>query len=215
MLVRRQNADATETTRKTSIILLKQSVAPYYEALNASTLPTLILWVPPLWLLHLFFHISQVYLHDVEYVCEAIQPRVSGNPVLALGEDKKAYGLAEGYEAIVHGTGDQILLDAIAELRRLKSEGLIRNIGITGAHTSHIPQVCTFLKVQIQVIPFQPFFALRCSSCTQRLSSLLTFYSLIHISACKIPLSSPSQRSFTNVLASSSCSLPLRSAWAS
>lgn len=98
-------------------------------------------------------YLDTVYLHDVEFVCEAVQPRAFGNPVLALNEDKKAYGLAEGDEAIVHGPGDQILLDAIAELRRLKGEGLIRNIGITGYP---LPTLLRLALLVLHTPPFEP-----------------------------------------------------------
>ncbi|KAI0786452.1 Aldo/keto reductase [Abortiporus biennis] len=77
-------------------------------------------------------YLDTVYLHDVEFVCDEVQPRADGNHLSALTIDKVAYGLAEGDEGKIHGEGDQKILDAFAELRKMKAEGKIRNIGITG-----------------------------------------------------------------------------------
>jgi len=84
-------------------------------------------------------YLDTVYLHDIEFLCEKVQPRDSGNPLPALDMEKEAYGLTEGDEAKIWGKGDQIVLDAIAELRKMKEEGLIRNIGITGS----VPETCS------------------------------------------------------------------------
>lgn len=77
-------------------------------------------------------YLDTVYLHDIEFVCTAVAPKKDGNHILALTEEKEAYGLLEGQEAKVWGSGDRIMLDAFRELRKMKDEGLIRNIGITG-----------------------------------------------------------------------------------
>ena len=73
-----------------------------------------------------------MYLHDVEFVCTPVQPRAEGNHVHALDTEAEAYGLADSQAGKVWGEGDQVFLDAVAELRKMKAEGLIRNIGITG-----------------------------------------------------------------------------------
>ena len=77
-------------------------------------------------------YLDVVYLHDVEFIAEEIMPKRSGNHESALGVDAKLYGLAGGQEAKVWGKGDQVVLDAFDELRKLQSEGSIRRIGITG-----------------------------------------------------------------------------------
>ena len=77
-------------------------------------------------------YLDAVYLHDVEFVCTSVQPRQAGNHLSALTTEAKEYGLAEGQEAMVWGEGDRIILDAIAELRKMKKEGLVKHIGITG-----------------------------------------------------------------------------------
>ena len=76
-------------------------------------------------------YLDTVYLHDVEFVCAPVQPRSEGNHMHALDTEAEAYGLAPGQEKI-RGEGDQRILDAVAELRKMKSEGLVKNIGITG-----------------------------------------------------------------------------------
>lgn len=77
-------------------------------------------------------YLDTVYLHDIEFVCTTVQRRQTGNHAFALTEEKVAYGLEEGQEGKIHGDGDQRVLDAFAELRKMKTEGLIKNIGITG-----------------------------------------------------------------------------------
>jgi D-arabinose 1-dehydrogenase len=76
--------------------------------------------------------LSQVYVHDVEFVVENKRPRTDGNPLGALGPEKDAYGLAEGQEGTILSDGDRQLLGAVAELRKMKTEGLIRTVGISG-----------------------------------------------------------------------------------
>jgi hypothetical protein len=77
-------------------------------------------------------YLDAVYLHDVEFVATSALPKLEGNHVSALRDEAGAYGLAKGDEAKIRGPGDQVILDALAELRKLKEEGTVRNIGITG-----------------------------------------------------------------------------------
>lgn len=98
-------------------------------------------------------YLDAVYLHDVEFIAPQVMPKTDGNHVTALGADAAAYGLAQGDEAKVHGEGDQKILDAIAELRKLKQEGIVRNIGITGY------PLPTLLRLAILVngtLPYEP-----------------------------------------------------------
>ncbi|KAF8165115.1 Aldo/keto reductase [Crassisporium funariophilum] len=102
-------------------------------------------------------YLDTVYLHDVEFVCTPVLARATGNHLSALGEEAAAYGLAEGDEAKVRGEGDQKILDALAELRELQREGLIRSIGITGF------PLPTLLRLAILVLhssPYKPLDAL-------------------------------------------------------
>jgi D-arabinose 1-dehydrogenase len=81
-------------------------------------------------------YLDTVYLHDVEFMCTPVGPKSTGNPSVALREGGESggddFGLAEGDEGKVWGEGDQAVLDAIAELRKMQDEGLILNVGISG-----------------------------------------------------------------------------------
>lgn len=76
-------------------------------------------------------YLDTVYLHDVEFVCSIPPP--SGKHALALSSKAAEYGLQAGDEGNVLGEGDQKVLDAVAELRKMKQEGVIKAIGITGS----------------------------------------------------------------------------------
>ncbi|KAJ3892566.1 Aldo/keto reductase [Lentinula edodes] len=98
-------------------------------------------------------YLDTVYLHDVEFVCTPVQAKQTGNHALALTEEKAAYGLEEGQEGIIYGEGDQKILDAFAELRKMKEKGLIRSIGITGY------PVATLLRLALLIFhnpPYEP-----------------------------------------------------------
>ena len=79
-------------------------------------------------------YLDVVYLHDVEFVAEDIMPVKSGNHNSALTVDATTYGIANGQEGKIWGEGDQRVLDAFAELRKMRTEGMIRKIGITGEY---------------------------------------------------------------------------------
>src|ERR1700753_2361260 len=68
-------------------------------------------------------YLDTIYLHDIEFVCESMAPRQSGNHIGALTEEASLYGLASGDEAVVRGPGDQKILDAFVELQKMKDEG--------------------------------------------------------------------------------------------
>ena len=77
-------------------------------------------------------YLDVVYLHDIEMVAEEVLSKRDGDHSTALGEDREAYGLAPEQEGKVWGEGDRKVLEAYGELKKLKEEGLIKNIGITG-----------------------------------------------------------------------------------
>lgn len=77
-------------------------------------------------------YLDVVYLHDVEFVCAPMAARPTGNHIGAIKDEAASYGLAEGDEALARGEGDQKVLDALAELRDLQREGLIKHVGISG-----------------------------------------------------------------------------------
>ncbi|KAF5357625.1 hypothetical protein D9758_007444 [Tetrapyrgos nigripes] len=98
-------------------------------------------------------YLDTVYLHDTEYVCTPVAPASTGNHASALKEQAAAYGLAEGDETKIHGEGDQKILDAYAELRKMKEEGLIKNIGITGYP---VPTLLRLALLILHTPPYQP-----------------------------------------------------------
>ncbi|KAJ3503398.1 hypothetical protein NLJ89_g8452 [Agrocybe chaxingu] len=98
-------------------------------------------------------YLDTVYLHDVEFVCTPVAPRTTGNHTTALKEDAVAYGLAVEDKATVRGEGDQKILDAFHELQALKSEGLVKNIGITGFP---LPTLLRLAILILHTTPFQP-----------------------------------------------------------
>lgn len=83
-------------------------------------------------------YLDAVYLHDVEYIADTVMPPSAGDRRSALDSDAEAYGLAEGQEGKVWGEGDQTVLNALAELRKMQAEGLVRHIGITGKHCANM-----------------------------------------------------------------------------
>ncbi|KDR83499.1 hypothetical protein GALMADRAFT_219326 [Galerina marginata CBS 339.88] len=98
-------------------------------------------------------YLDAVYLHDVEFVATAVTPRTTGNHATALKGDAAAYGLAEGDEAKIRGEGDQKILDAFRELQKLKEEGLVKNIGITGYP---LPTLLRLAILILHTAPYKP-----------------------------------------------------------
>lgn len=99
-------------------------------------------------------YLDAVYLHDVEFVCTQVGPREAGDPTIALGDAQAEYGLAPGQEGEVWGEGDQKILDALGELRRMQDEGIIKAIGITGY------PLPTLLRLALLALHTPPYKAL-------------------------------------------------------
>ncbi|TDL29804.1 Aldo/keto reductase [Rickenella mellea] len=96
-------------------------------------------------------YLDVVYLHDVEFVAEAILPRPFGHHQTALSSEAEAYGLANGQESKVWGPGDQKIIDAMAELRNLQAEGKIKHVGITGY------PLPTLLRISLLILHTPPY----------------------------------------------------------
>lgn len=80
-------------------------------------------------------YIDLLLLHDVEFVCSAVEPAdadAAARPLRALDDLAAEWGVAEGQEAVVHGPGDETILAAVRELWKLKDEGVVRAVGISG-----------------------------------------------------------------------------------
>ncbi|KAG8968093.1 hypothetical protein FRC03_008653 [Tulasnella sp. 419] len=107
-------------------------------------------------------YLDTVYMHDVEFVGTPVYPsswdKGAGNVTLALTDPTVArqWGLGEGDEAKMWGDGDQAVLDAIAELRKLKNEGVIKRIGISGYP---LPQLLRYAILVLHTPPYEPLDA--------------------------------------------------------
>ncbi|KAG9101082.1 hypothetical protein FS749_010488 [Ceratobasidium sp. UAMH 11750] len=80
-------------------------------------------------------YLDIVFLHDTEFVCTPVRPAdPTGNPIKVLEDPalSAAWGLRAEDRDRVHGEGDQKILDAFDELKKMKDEGTIRAIGLTG-----------------------------------------------------------------------------------
>jgi hypothetical protein len=74
-----------------------------------------------------------VYLHDAEYVASPVFPEPrSGYFTDALDDRAHEWGLSKEEDGKVHGEGDQMIIDAIIELFKMKKEGIIKSVGISG-----------------------------------------------------------------------------------
>lgn len=157
-------------------------------------------------------YLDVVYLHDIEFVAEEIMPRASGNHLAALGAEAEAYGLKDGLESRVWGKGDQTVLDAFNELRKLQSEGVIRQIGLTGYYIlfTHVFFSAVLTSVLTQDTHSQPSSDSPSSSCTPRPTNPSTSSSPTHTPTSKTPPSPPSHPPSARAHASRSSSLPRR-----
>lgn len=90
-------------------------------------------------------YLDVVYAHDVEFVAEQVgetgkgQITVGADGVLK-DEDLAKWGLAPGDEGMIHGPGDEKVLEALGELFKLKKAGKIRAVGFSGTHLSPPPR---------------------------------------------------------------------------
>ena len=125
-------------------------------------------------------YLDVVYLHDIEFVAPCVAPRTAGNHLSALGAEAAAYGLAPEQDFSSGGEGggtestgpisaagsDERILEAVAELRALQAEGLIRQVGISGPSVpfpSFTPLTVS-IKNKNKAYPYPASFAPRSSS---------------------------------------------------
>lgn len=72
------------------------------------------------------------YLHDVEFIATRIpEGSTVGDHLKALEQPEK-WGLAKEDEGKIRGEGDEQVLEAVRELFKMKNEGKIKAVGITG-----------------------------------------------------------------------------------
>lgn len=84
-------------------------------------------------------YLDLVFLHDVEFVASPVFPiPYCGDPVRAIEEvdGQTDWGLVRSKAAKAWGSGDETILLAIQELFKMKEEGLIRGVGISGMYFS-------------------------------------------------------------------------------
>jgi aryl-alcohol dehydrogenase-like predicted oxidoreductase len=126
-------------------------------------------------------YLDVVYLHDIEFVSPCVAPRTAGNHLSALGAEAAAYGLTPERDFSSGGEGggtgsmgtisaagsDERILEAVAELRALQAEGLIRQVGICGPSVRPFPfphSLTVSIKNKNKAYPYPASFAPRSSS---------------------------------------------------
>lgn len=74
-------------------------------------------------------YVDVLLLHDVEFVCAQPRAPTGGRHLDAHAAE---WGLSPGSEGTILGPGDEVVLDAVREMFRMKDEGLVRAVGISG-----------------------------------------------------------------------------------
>ncbi|KDQ20528.1 hypothetical protein BOTBODRAFT_26546 [Botryobasidium botryosum FD-172 SS1] len=100
-------------------------------------------------------YLDVLFLHDVEFVATRVTPNsAAGDGSLALaGDGERAWGFVPGEEARVWGEGDQKILIALAEIRKMKEEGIVKAIGITGLP---LPTLLRLSLLALHTPPYEP-----------------------------------------------------------
>ncbi|KZT55334.1 Aldo/keto reductase [Calocera cornea HHB12733] len=99
-------------------------------------------------------YLDVLLLHDVDFVGSPMAPfPLEGFHAKVFQEAAADWGLIPGKENKVWGTGDRRVVEAIGELRKLKEEGLVRAIGISG-YT--LPTLLRLAILAVNTAPFQP-----------------------------------------------------------
>ncbi|KAI0721979.1 Aldo/keto reductase [Cerioporus squamosus] len=93
-------------------------------------------------------YLDTVYVHDVEFVCTPVGPIAPAKPeqILADKEQAAEYGLAPGQEGKIWGEGDEKVLAAVAELRKLQEEGKIKHVGISAYPLPTLLRIATLVQ---------------------------------------------------------------------
>ncbi|KAI8984995.1 Aldo/keto reductase [Trametes punicea] len=128
-------------------------------------------------------YLDTVYLHDVEFVCTPVGPN-SGNHLASLSDKCAEYGLAEGQEGKIWGEGDQKILDAVAELRKLQDEGIVKHVGISGYP---LPTLLRLALLVLHAPPFKPLDVLLSYSHSNLQNCTITEFAQQFRTRAKIP----------------------------
>lgn len=108
--------------------------------------------------------LDNVFMHDAEFICTPVGPAHDAGMVSAtiVGADRNqahqllyGTGIAPTWEAAskVHGPGDERLLEAVRELFRLKDEGKIKMVGISGYP---LPVLLRLARMVATNAPYRP-----------------------------------------------------------
>jgi len=98
-------------------------------------------------------HLDVVYMHDVEYVATQVPGGSNAGNHLKCLKNPGVWGLAQGEEARIWGDGDQQVLEAVRELWKLKLEGKIKAVGITGYP---LPTLLRLASLVLHNPPYKP-----------------------------------------------------------
>lgn len=77
-------------------------------------------------------YLDVLFLHDVEFVATQVPPQNASLTAIQHGNTRVISDLSPNNAGQIWGDGDAAILEAYGELRKLKSEGLVRSVGITG-----------------------------------------------------------------------------------
>lgn len=91
-------------------------------------------------------YLDVVYLHDCEFLSSFPFPMPAGDHSLALSSEAEAWGLVEPYNP--RGPGDEQVLAAFQELRKLQKEGKVRACGLAGYPLPTLLRFCRMIKAQ-------------------------------------------------------------------
>lgn len=106
-------------------------------------------------------YLDAVYLHDAEFVVEPVGKGMEAGWEATLAtrndsqglEARRSLGLAPEDASKSHGPGDEVLLSAVAELFKLKDEGKIHRVGISGYP---VPVLLRLSRLVASRPPFRP-----------------------------------------------------------
>lgn len=126
-------------------------------------------------------YLDLVYLHDAEFVAEKVgDGQESGFAAAQAVQDssegeevRRRLGLDAASSDKIHGPGDETLLAAVAELQKLKAEGKVRQVGISGYP---LPALLRLSRLVASTAPFQPLDAILSYSNHTLHSDLLPAY---------------------------------------
>ncbi|KAM0756497.1 Aldo/keto reductase [Meredithblackwellia eburnea MCA 4105] len=131
-------------------------------------------------------YLDALYMHDVEFVADQVgganeQGCKVGPDGRIRDEDLVKWGLAEGDEAKIIGPGDQKVLDAMAVLFELKSQGIVKCVGFSGYPLPTLLRLARLVKAKLGPIDMMQSY---CHHTLQN-TTLSTYLPLFHAAGVK------------------------------